>query len=262
MHPCALVLGALTSTFASPVGPARAHFIDVKLVAASTAPKAGQTVLVGFEMVPKHGWHGYWSNPGESGLAPVVKWTAPRGVHFGPLEHPAPTLMSVMGITSYVHAGPHVLLVRMRVDRNLAKGTVLPVIADVAWAACSDKLCVPEKARLSLRMSVGDGSTSAQAEALRRALAHMPQHVKPGSFSARDRQIILRLPQPARLRPKLTRFFPDKNGYWDPLKARVVAGSPLTLVSPTGSEIPKVITGVVSDGSSAYRLGFEARTGH
>lgn len=262
MYRCILALGALTSALADPVKAARPQFIDTKLVAATNAPRPGQITLLGLEMIPQRGWHGYWSNPGESGLAPVVKWTAPRGVHFGQLEHPAPTLMNVMGITSYVHAGPHILLTNMRLDANLPRGAILPIAADVTWAACSDKLCVPEKARLTLRLTVGNGEPSPQAGLLRATLAREPHRIGPGSVSARGERIVLRLPAPIRLRRNLTHFFPDENGYWDPLKARVVASRPLTLVSPTRGKLPKVITGVVSDGSSAYRLSFEARNGH
>jgi DsbC/DsbD-like thiol-disulfide interchange protein len=256
-----LALGALASALAGPFAAARSRFIDAKLVAASDASRSGQTILLGLEMIPQRGWHGYWSNPGESGLAPVVKWTAPRGVHFGQLEHPAPTLMTVMGMTSYVHAGPYILLTHVKLDANLPTGTILPIAGDVTWAACSDKLCVPERARLALRLKVGNGLPSPQAGLLRAALAREPRSIGSGSASVRGERIILRLPASAQLRPNGTRFFPDDNGYWDPLKARVVAGRPLTLVSPARSKVPKVITGVVSDGSSAYRLSFEVRTG-
>ena len=37
----------------------------------------------------------------------MIKWEATPGLRFGPLLHPAPTLLKVAGITSYVHAGEH-----------------------------------------------------------------------------------------------------------------------------------------------------------
>lgn len=261
MYRIGLAISALASVSPIATPAARPHFIVAKLLTASDQPKAGETILVGLEMIPRPGWHGYWSNPGESGLAPVVKWTAPAGVHFGPLEHPAPTLLRVMGMTSYVHAGPHILLARMTLDRNLRAGTVLPITADATWAACSDRLCVPEKARLSLRLTVGNGSPSPQAAQLRTAFAREPRQLKRGSFSARGGRIVLRLPPSAHLQAGRARFFPDRNGYWDPVEARTIPGTPLTLVSPARGKVPKVIAGVVSDGASAYRLSFVARPG-
>jgi DsbC/DsbD-like thiol-disulfide interchange protein len=255
---CGIVFAALAGA-AAQAQAARPHYIAANLIADSVVPRAGGTVLVGLEMTPRPGWHGYWSNPGESGLAPVVKWSAPRGIEFGPLQHPAPTLMRVMGMTSYVHAGPHVLLTRVTLDRSLPAGTVVPIVADVTWAACSDRLCVPEKARLSLRLRVGNGSASPQAAAIRRALAKLPKTARSGTFFVRGGQITLKLPASGRLQPARTRFFPDANGYWDASRSRVVSGNPLTIAGPALGKPPGRITGVVSDGGSAYRIGFERR---
>jgi DsbC/DsbD-like thiol-disulfide interchange protein len=257
VHRRCIVLTVLAAGLAAPVCAARPRFIDVELISESLVPRPGQTILVGLQMNPKPGWHGYWSNPGEGGLAPVVKWSGPPGVHFGPLQHPAPSLLRVMGLTSYVHAGPHLLLARITLDRKAQPGMVLPITADVTLAACSDSVCVPEKARLSLRMTVGSGTPSAQAPRLRRALAKQPRRAGPGSFVVRGRQIILNLPASARISATSARFFPDANGYWDPLRARVVPGRPLRIVSPVVGKPPNRLTGVVSDGSSAYRIDFE-----
>lgn len=256
-----IAFAALASAAAGSAAATRPHFIDVQLIAESIVPKAGQTVLLGLEMTPQRGWHGYWSNPGQSGLAPVVKWTAPKGVHFGPLQHPAPELLSAMGLTSYVHSGPHILVVRMTLPRGLPPGTALPIAADVNWAACSDRLCVPEKARLSLRMNVGRGSDSPQAVLLRAALAKEPMRAVGGSFSIRGGQITLSLPSSLTLQPARARFFPDQNGYWNPIKAKAVSARPLALASPAGGKAPNVITGVVSDGSSAYRVRLAKKRG-
>lgn len=249
-----IALSGVALALAASAAAASPPYIEVKLLAESTAPKAGQSILVGLQMNPRSGWHGYWSNPGESGLAPVVTWTAPRGVHFGPLQHPAPTFMRVMGMTSYVHAGPYLLLAWMSVDRKLTAATTLPITADVNWAACSDKLCVPEKARLSLVMRIGSGAPSADAGRLKRALAREPKRVAFGSFRASGGRIVLRLPRSVHLQPERTRFFPDENGFWNPLQARVVGGRPLKVESRTSTKPPQRISGVVSDGSSAYRV--------
>jgi DsbC/DsbD-like thiol-disulfide interchange protein len=244
----AVVLSLSTPAAAAP------QRIAVRLVAETLAPRPGQSFLIGLEMAPQPGWHGYWSNPGQGGLAPAGKWSAPVGVRFGRLQHPAPTLMQSMGLTSYVHSGPHVLLARVRTDSTLRPGTVLPIVADLSWAACSDKLCVPEKTRLSIRLKVGDGRPSADASLIRQALAKLPKPAPGGSYSVRGSRILLQLPLSARLRPSQTRFFPDENGYWQADKGRVIGGSRLTIAGPLSGTPPKTITGVATDGSSAYRL--------
>jgi DsbC/DsbD-like thiol-disulfide interchange protein len=231
-------------------------FIHVDMVTSTTSPRPGSTVLVGFRMVPRAGWHGYWSNAGESGIAPAVRWTAPPRVHFGPLLHPAPTLLRSMGLASYVHDGPHVLISRMTVDRSIAAGTSLPVTADLSWAACSDKLCVPEHATLSLELRAGDGKPSADAALLERSLARLPAAAPHGTFEVRDGTLLLQLPRELRLNAAQTRFFPDANGYYDPVRARPAGGGPIEIASPLTGQPPASISGVVSDGSNSYRLSF------
>lgn len=257
MQRLALALAAIAPAIAVTSATARPHYINVRLVVDSASPRPGQTMLVGFQMVPRPGWHGYWSNPGESGLAPVVRWSAPAGVHFGQLQHPAPTLMQVSGMTSYVHAGPHTLVARVRLDRSLRVGQSLPITADLAWAACSDKLCVPEKARLTLLLKVGAGEPSPDAALLERAVAAEPKSLSPGTFSIVGARIILRVPPSARLDPQRVRFFPDENGYWNPAGARVISRKPMRIASPLTGKPGGRISGVLSDGSSAYRLNFE-----
>lgn len=232
--------------------------IGVEIVASTLAPRPGSTLLIGFRMSPMPGWHGYWSNPGESGLAPTVKWTAPPGVHFGPLQHPAPTLLRTMGLVSFVHAGKYTLISKVRLDRSIELGQPLPLTAELSWAACSDKLCVPEKARLSLALVAGDGAPSVAAPLLQRALAQEPRSAPSGSFSIDRGTLVLQLPGSVALDSQSVRFFPDENGFYDPAQAHVEAGPPLRISDHLRSSPPQIVTGVVSDGASAFRLSFRA----
>lgn len=256
MYRCCLVIAAFAVALPAAAAAARPYHIDARLVTETAAPKPGRIMLVGLQMVPQPGWHGYWSNPGDSGLAPTVTWSAPHGVHFGPLQHPAPTLMQVSGLASYVHAGPHVLITRVRLDSSIPIGTALPITADVHWAACSANLCVPQKARLTVRLKAGRGTPSPEAALLRQAIAAEPKTIAPGTFRLERGQIVLQVPASARLNPRRTRFFPDDNGYWDPLKARVVSHARLQLASPLTGKVPDRVNGVLSDGSSAYQIRF------
>ena len=251
---------ALAAVFASALAgfaPSLPPHIDVKLIAESIAPRAGHTQFVGFQMTPQPGWHGYWSNPGEVGLAPAVKWTAPEGVRFGPLQHPAPTLLEVQGMTSFVHAGPHVLISRMTLDRDLQPGTALPITAKISWAACSDKLCVSERATLTVQMTIGAGASSADAVTLHRALAAEPKAASAGSFQTNNGKLILQLPRGAELDARHARFFPDENGVFDTADARVISALPLRIEGPVRGPVPARISGVVSGGSAAFRLSFK-----
>ena len=136
--------------------------IDATLITETREPAAGpRSSSLAFRMNPERGWHGYWINPGDSGLPATVDWEAPAGVRFTKLQHPAPKLLSILGIASYVHEGPFSLVASVTIPEGLPKGTPLPIKAKLSWLACSDSLCVPESASLTTTLLVGAGTPEA-----------------------------------------------------------------------------------------------------
>jgi DsbC/DsbD-like thiol-disulfide interchange protein/cytochrome c biogenesis protein CcdA len=149
---------------AQPLG-ARPNDIAVELVAESDAPAAGQAVTLAFSFTPDPGWHGYWLNPGEAGLPARVEWQLPQGVEAEPLRFPVPQTLLISGLMNYVYEGPHAVLTRLQVPAGLAPGTALPVRVRIDYLACTDKICVPQRADLALELSVGDGRVAAERRA-------------------------------------------------------------------------------------------------
>jgi DsbC/DsbD-like thiol-disulfide interchange protein len=251
----AAVALAAASGAAARTSPAR--YMDAKLVAQTAVPKPGRTTLVGFRFTPKPGWHGYWSNPGDSGIAPTVRWTAPAGVSFGPLLHPAPTLISADGVDSFVHEGPHVLLSRMAVARSIAPGTPIPVQADLSWAACTATQCVPLRATFTLDFIAGGGANGPDASILRAAADRLPHPATGATFAVEGGRLHLRLPKSLHLDAGKTRFFPDEGGYFDSREAQSSVDAGAVLISaPLKGEAPGSPEGVVSDGQRSYRVKF------
>lgn len=249
---------ALAASSGAAAGADPARYMDAKLMVESAAPKPGSTVLVGFSFTPRAGWHGYWSNPGDSGIAPTVRWTAPDGVSFGPLLHPAPTLISADGIDSFVHEGPHILLSRMTITSSLAAGTSIPVKADLSWAACTATQCVPLRATFTLDLIAGNGATGASSKLLQTAASKLPRSASGGSFSVENNRLELRLPQLSNLDTRNARFFPDESGTIDPTSERSSVDFGAVRISAIlKGEAPKSLGGVVSDGRNAYRLSFQ-----
>ena len=251
----ALGVFALSASVPASAAADPERYMPVRLIAESQVPKPGSTIVIGFQMTPKSGWHGYWSNPGDSGIAPSVTWSAPAGVSFGPLQHPAPTLLTADGISSYVHEGEHILLSRMTVPRTLAAGTPIPIAADLSWAACTATQCVPLHAKLTLELRAGDGSASENRAALHAAAERLPRSAPDGAFMESGKSLRLVLPQSLALQPARARFFAEQPGAFDTAAARsqVVDGS-LVLTAPAGAAVPDTLAGVVTDGRRAYRL--------
>jgi DsbC/DsbD-like thiol-disulfide interchange protein/cytochrome c biogenesis protein CcdA len=182
---------------AQPPG-ARPNDIAVELVAESDAPAAGEAVTLAFSFTPQPGWHGYWLNPGEAGLPTRVEWQLPQGVEAEPLRFPVPRTLLISGLMNYVYEGPHAVLTRLNLPAGLAPGTALPVRVRIDYLACTDKICVPQRADLALELRVGDGRVEAgrraQFDSWRAALPRPLQ--TEGTYAVEGGRLRVALPLP------------------------------------------------------------------
>lgn len=150
---CALGLPGVSSAQLS----VPASHIRASLHAESLEPAPGSTVTLAIRMEPDAGWHGYWQNPGDAGLGAETDWSVPDGFAVDPLRYPVPGRLLIAGLMNHVFEGPYALLADMRVPADARPGDPLPVSVAVRWLACTDKVCVPEKATLSVQLTVGSG---------------------------------------------------------------------------------------------------------
>ncbi len=114
-------------------------------------PVAGKTWTVALRFVPKSPeWHGYWKNPGDAGLGLTLKWTLPPGWQAGEPLYPVPRRLVIAGLMNHVFEGEHAVLVPISTPAgtDLARAPPLEVVAD--YLACTDQICVPQRARLTL----------------------------------------------------------------------------------------------------------------
>lgn len=143
--------------------PARAQstHIQPKLMAESAAPAPGSTTTLALAMAPDKGWHGYWANGGDAGFGLSVEWNTPDGVTIAPFRYPVPDALILFGMMNHVYEHPYALLADVRVDRSVAPGTDLTLSGVANWLACTDKVCVPERAVISVALKAGDGRVDA-----------------------------------------------------------------------------------------------------
>lgn len=192
------LLGLALPATAQPIqrGP---NNIAATLVAESSDPSPGSTVDLAFAMTPKPGWHGYWENPGDAGLGMSLAWTLPKGVTVGPLRYPVPQTLVIAGLMNHVYEGPYAPLVVLKLDPALAPGTVLPISVRADWLACTDKICVPESATLTTRLTVGMGGIDKAARARFDAWRQrLPAPLGSEATFARDGKILrIAIPFPA-----------------------------------------------------------------
>ena len=182
-------------------GAARAQTTHIapRLVAESTVPRPGGTTTLALTMTPEKTWHGYWVNGGDAGFGLTVDWSLPDGVSIAPFRYPVPDALILFGMMNHVYEHPYALLAEMRVDRSVAPGTDLTLSGVASWLACTDKVCVPEKAVISVRLTAGDGTIPVETRARFdgwRALLPQPLD-RQGSWERRGDSVRFAIPLPA-----------------------------------------------------------------
>ena len=179
----AVLLAALTGPLAaSQQGPqvATPH-VTARLVASADAVAPGDHVTLGVAKTIIPGWHTYWRNPGDSGLATTIDWQLPPGARAGDIEWPAPERHALGPVTNYGYEGEVTLLAALTVPADAEPGSTLPLRAAVSWLVCAD-VCIPEDVELQLDLPVAAQTSGEAHPAITAARARLPQ---PSPWAAR-----------------------------------------------------------------------------
>ncbi len=193
-----LALVALALLALSPAA-ARSTHIEPKLVAESAAPAPGGTTTLALTMTPEKSWHGYWANGGDAGFGLSVEWNAPEGVTVAPFRYPVPDALILFGMMNHVYEHPYALLADVSIDPSIAPGTDLTLSGVANWLACTDKVCVPERAVISVALKAGDGAVpAASRERFDGWRALLPQPLdRHGAWERRGETVRFAIPLPA-----------------------------------------------------------------
>lgn len=154
------------------------------IVERASLPAVGGTVGVGLRLAPDPGWHAYWLNPGDAGLAPTLRWTLPEDFAASEPRFPAPHAIPFGDLMTYGFDEPILLLVDIETPPDLPVGESRTLTARVRWVVCDDQLCVPEQADVEVAVPIGDGGLdAAHAAAFAAARAKVPVDVEwPAAF--------------------------------------------------------------------------------
>ena len=135
------------------IGRAAAPHVDVDLASDVTHVRPGEAFTVGLRFALEDGWHVYWSNPGDSGLAPTLRWELPAGTTAGPLQWPYPQRIAVGPLVNYGYEGEVLLPVAVTPATTLRDGDTLHLAARADWLVCKED-CIPGRADLALDVPV------------------------------------------------------------------------------------------------------------
>jgi thiol:disulfide interchange protein DsbD len=146
-----------------------AALVTATLLSSHAAVSPGQELWLGLRLEVAPGWHVYWDNPGDSGMATSVDLSAP-GLRVGPIRWPAPALLPAAGgLWNQGYEGEVTLLLPAWVDAADPSG--LSIRGEARWLVCRADQCVPGQADLALDLPPGQATPTG---ALDHAVAALP----------------------------------------------------------------------------------------
>jgi thiol:disulfide interchange protein DsbD len=203
----------------APAVTAEPQPVRARLVADAARLAAEKVARVGVLFEIEDGWHVYWKNPGDAGLATELRLTLPEGLEASPPMWPTPSRFTQPGgLAGYGYEGSLLLASEVRLAGPPPTAGA-PVVADASWLACKE-VCLLGSARLEGRWPLP--TAAAEFERWREVLpaAEPPFTVSvTGGWAAGERRAELGLwlswPAP----PGEVELFPDAGG-------RLKLGSP------------------------------------
>jgi DsbC/DsbD-like thiol-disulfide interchange protein len=124
---------------------------NAELVAEVESIQPGTPFMAGILFtLPEH-WHTYWLNPGDSGMAPELKWQLPKGFTAGPILWPTPKRFDESSAASLGYEKEVLLLREIRPPADLVVGRDYTFEVTAAWLVCKD-VCIPRTGRLPLAL--------------------------------------------------------------------------------------------------------------
>lgn len=112
--------------------------------------ESGQSMMtVGLHIRLSPGWHLYWINPGDAGLAPEVTWKLPPGLEAGPLRFPTPEKIVHGDIVAYGFKNEVLILCDLRGSAPPASSENLSIACRLNWMACQES-CVTGQESVNL----------------------------------------------------------------------------------------------------------------
>jgi len=132
---------------------ASAAHTQVRLILSADTARPGDTIWAGVDMKMEPGWHTYWKNPGEAGMATKIEWQLPPGVTAGEIQWPLPEKLPPAEVTTYGYQDEVMLIVPLKLAADLKPGP-LDLKAKVSWLECKES-CIPGSGDVEATLNIG-----------------------------------------------------------------------------------------------------------
>lgn len=151
-RPCKLAVAALLCAAAG--FAARAQTSEqVRLIAERPTVAPGASFTLAVDLQTRPGWHTYWLNPGDAGLAPTLRWRLSEGVRLTRVQYPVPDRFEEEGIVSLGYSDRVWLLADFETDATVKEAGRVEVGLAVDWMVCRE-VCMPVKGDAAVSVAV------------------------------------------------------------------------------------------------------------
>ena len=186
--------------------------ISVKLIADQDSITPGSSFTLGVIFDPEPGWHIYWKNPGDSGLAPRFAWESSGGIAVAPPQWPYPQRITVGPLVNYGYDKVAIPF-PATLSAPPPHATSTSVMLSLQYLVCKDE-CLPGEAQLELQIPISKtAAPPGQYERLfAEAQTKVPTQLDRVSIAVeeqQDRIILALIPFESRFFPAAVTFFPE-----------------------------------------------------
>lgn len=206
---------AFLSVFATGCGDSsvtKAPHLEARLLVDQDSVSPGSTFSLAVQFTLEPGWHIYWKNPGDSGLAPQFAWRAPADVAIHEPLWPYPDRLTTGPLVNYGYGS---IVIPFQADlRAGSQTTEVPIELDLRWLVCKEE-CLPGEASVAISVPVtsSSGSPSRYAHVFESAFNAIPRPLDKVSIAVEeqdDRVILAIIPLEGRPLPASVTFFPEE----------------------------------------------------
>jgi DsbC/DsbD-like thiol-disulfide interchange protein len=247
--------------------------VHARLLTSVATLKPGEPFQVGvmFKIAP--GWHIYWTNPGDSGMATSVKLDLPPGFLAGEVQYPVPTRLDLPGdIVNYVYENEVMLIVPVTSPKDFSAGSPVKISAKVAWLVCQD-VCLPGSATLATQLPTSDQAKPASSDTFVQWNRRVPVDADPDRVAGINDDVSIassqgRLTGSEQIRirwkavPKDIQWFPGPSTGFGPTDIKMITAGDTTTISfhfdrPKNARMESVLGYTIPNGT---RMGLNIRS--
>lgn len=163
-HLLVLSLGILQCSTSKAFGEEEiSSHVATSLVSEVSHIQSNQPFWVAIHLKMESGWHTYWENPGEAGLATSVEWDLPEGFQASPLHWPIPKKFELNDFVNYGYENEVLLMAMITPPPHLEVGKDISITARINWLECKEA-CIPGEAQQTLTLPISSQATEWNAD--------------------------------------------------------------------------------------------------